>query len=242
MKPQLCFSFMLCLASTSALSTEKTTSTQLAKQTMTAESAHLTTRIQWIKFPQIRYEDADLKSQDRYAIVRIKANESGEIVDASVKESTGLQKLDQMLLKAIYSAQTKPFQKDGNELSVIGYQSFSLKLSDEMDNCQFNFDSKIWQAQQDHNKTPFTYQQQPQIQINSSNLQGHHRHVKFSFNVDKKGNVKSSKITKGSGIYSLDQQILNAVNHAKVDVPRKYWIYKKSKLKDEIQFNLNHCQ
>lgn len=241
MKPQLCFPFVLCLASATSFSQENVASAQLATQTMTAEPAHLTTRIQWVKFPKISYDNADLKSQDRYAIVRIKANESGKIIDASVKESTGLPKLDQMLLKAVYAAKTKPFKKDGNELSIIGYQSFSLKLSDGTEHCQYNFNSKIWQAQQNQSKTAFTYKKQPQIQINTTDLNNHNRSVKFSFKVDKNGDVKSSKITKGSGIYNLDQQILSAVNNAKVDVPRKYWIYKKSKLKDEITFNINEC-
>lgn len=242
MKSQLCFTLVLCLASTTAFSKESNAPTQLAKQTITAEPAHLTTRIQWAKLPKITYDDADLKFQDRYAIVRIKANESGKIIDADVKESSGLQKLDQMLLKAVYAAKTKPFTKDGNELSIIGYQSFSLKLSDDLERCQYNFNSKIWQAQQDQNKMAFTYKQQPQLQINTADLNGHSRIVKFSFQVDKNGNVKSSKITKGSGIYTLDQHILTSVNSAKVEVPRKYWIYKKSKLKDEIQFNFNQCR
>ena len=40
----------------------------------------------------------------------------------------------------------------------------------------------------------------------------------------------------------FSQQIVRAVSNTKVDVPRKYWIYKKSTLKDEIKFDLAQCQ
>lgn len=232
----------MCLASTTAYSLESTTSTQLNTQTTVAEPAHLTTRIQWTKFPQLQFEDADLKSQDRYAIVRIKANESGKVVDASVKESTGIQKLDQMLLKAIYAAKTKPFKKDGNELSIIGYQTFSLKLNEDTENCPLNFNSKVWQAQQAQKKTTFTYLNQPQLNITSNDLNGHNRKIKFTFKVNKQGDATQVKINTGSGVYALDQALKQAVLAAQVKVPRKYWVYKKSKLKDEIMFNLNDCQ
>ena len=49
------------------------------------------------------------------------------------------------------------------------------------------------------------------------------------------------KIKKGSGVYDLDQKVIQAISKAKVDVPRKYWIYKKSNLKDEIQFKQDGC-
>ena len=241
MKALLCTALVLCFATTSTYSKENNTS-QLATQTVIAESAHLTTRIQWVKFPKVQFDDAELKSQDRYAIVRIKANESGKVIEASVKESTGIQKLDQMLLKAVYAAKTKPFKKDGNELSIIGYQTFSLKLNEDTENCPLNFNSKVWQAQQAQKKTAFTYLNQPQLNITSNDLNEHNRKIKFTFKVNKQGDATQVKINTGSGVYALDQALKQAVLAAQVKVPRKYWIYKKSKLKDEIIFNLNDCQ
>lgn len=233
----------MCVASTSVYSKESTASVQLATQTVMAESVHLTTRIQWINFPKIQFDDADLKSQDRYAIVRIKANESGKVVDASMKESTGLQKLDQMLIKAIYAAKTKPFQKNGNTLSIIGYQVFSLKLNeDEAENCKLSFNSAIWQAQQQHKKTAFTYVKEPELDIKVNDLNGHNRKFKFTLKVNKHGNVKQVKIKNGSGLYTLDQALKQALLETQVKVPRQYWIYKKSTLKDEINFNLDMCK
>lgn len=243
MKTLVCLSLILLCANTVAHSQPEKTIAKLDVQTTQAEPAHLTTRIEWRKFPQIQFNDADLAGRNRIAIVRVKANESGQVTDASIKESTGLTKLDQKLINAVLKGQTKPLIRDGHELSMIGYQVFSLKLTqDDAFLCQFEFSSKNWQAQQNKEKVPFTYQEQPKITISAEDLNQHNRSVKFSFKVSKHGEVKSSKITQGSGIYRLDQQILAAVNQAQVDVPRKYWIYKKSKLKDEIQFNLDQCQ
>ncbi len=242
MKALFCFALFLCFATTSTYSKEISTS-KLATQTVTAESAHLTTRIQWITFPKIKFDDADLKSQDRYAIIRIKADESGNVIDASVKESTGIAKLDQMLLKAVYATKTKPFQKNGNELSIIGYQAFSLKLNeDDTENCALSFNSAIWQAQQHQKKTAFIYIKEPQLNIKAGDLNGHDRKIKFTLKVNKQGNVKEVKIKKGSGIYSLDQAVKQTLLAARVNVPRPYWIYKKSTLKDEIQLRLDQCK
>lgn len=59
--------------------------------------------------------------------------------------------------------------------------------------------------------------------------------------MNKHGEVKHVKFTQGSGQYALDQQVLAAVKTAQVDVPRQFWLYKKSKLKDEIYFDLDTC-
>ncbi|QIO09772.1 TonB family protein [Acinetobacter lanii] len=246
MKPIFCLSLLLCFASTathSKVNSKDNAAQQLAVQRSTAEAAHLTTRIQWLKFPQLKYSDADLNGLDRFAIVRVKADESGKVISATVKESTGLKSLDDRLVQAVLKAKTKPAQKNGNAVAMVGYQSFTFNLTkDPADRCQFKFDSKNWIKQQAQQKTPFSYQTQPELDISSEDLNGYDRRVKFSFKADKHGNVKKAKISKGSGRYELDQQVLEAVQNAKVDVPRKYWIYKKSHLKDEIQFKLDECK
>lgn len=242
MKSLACITFALLCANTMAHSQTSGTVAKLGVQTVTAEPAHLTTRIEWLKFPKVDFQDSDLAGRDRVAIVRIKANESGKVVDASIKESTGLAKLDQKLVNAVLKGKTKPYVKQGNELSIIGYQVFSLNLSENDESaCTYTFDSKVWNAQKTDKNVPFQYLIQPSLKISAEDLNDHTRKVKFSFKVNKHGEVKSSKITKGSGLYRLDQQILTAINDAKVEVPRKYWIYKKSKLKDEIVFDISHC-
>jgi len=53
--------------------------------------------------------------------------------------------------------------------------------------------------------------------------------------------VTQVKINKGSGIYALDAQVMQAISNTQVDIPKKLWFFKKSKLKDEIHFKLDKC-
>lgn len=215
---------------------------KLNTQVITADASHLTTRIEWVRFPQIKFTDRELMGQNRVAVIRVRANEAGKVTDAEVKESTGIKSLDQKIIAAVLKGKTKPYIKNKVPLMLIGYQVFSLNLDEDDEvGCSFDFSSKNWLAQHQDKKTAFQYLTQPTLSIHGSDLNGHNRMVKFSFKVDRHGHVKSSKILKGSGIYRLDQQVLTAVNDAQVDVPRKYWIYKKSKLKNEITFNLDQC-
>ncbi|MGA9698190.1 TonB family protein [Acinetobacter sp. ANC 3781] len=244
MKQILCFSLLMSLPLSATYSATANSSKQLAVQKSAALPAHLTTRIQWTKFPHPSYKNEDLKDQNRNAIIRIYADETGTISKASIQESTGLSYLDDLLIKAVREVSVKPHIENNTALPQIGYQTFSLKLSQDHDTevCQYNFNSKNWQAQQQDKKVPFSYRAQPDLDIDSEQLNGHNRAVKFTFKVNKHGDVKKVKVKNGSGIYALDQQIVRAVSDAKVDVPRKYWVYKKSTLKDEIKFDLNQCR
>lgn len=219
---------------------------ELTIQKSSAQSAHLTTRIQWLDFPKPQYKNSDLNQQNRAAIIRVYADETGEVTKATVQETTGLKALDEKLVNAVLQAKVKPFMEDDTALAVIGYQVFNLNLTpDDAEACNYSFDSKNWRAQQQQQKVPFQYQVQPKLALDSTQLNGHDRQIKFSFKADKHGNIKKPKITKGSGIYALDQQVLQAVSNSKVSVKRTastLWLYKKSKFKDAIEFDLNACR
>lgn len=218
---------------------------ELSIQKSSAQSAHLTTRIQWVDFPKPQYKNSDLNQQNRAAIIRIYADETGDVTKASVQESTGLKALDEKLVNAVLQAKIKPFVEDGTASAIIGYQVFNLNLTpDDAEACNYTFDSKNWLAQQQQQKVPFQYQAQPTLALDSTQLNGHDRQVKFNFKTDKHGNIKKPKITKGSGIYELDQQVLQAVADSKVSVKRTastLWLYKKSKFKDAIEFDFESC-
>ena len=219
---------------------------ELTIQKSSAQSAHLTTRIQWLDFPKPQYKNSDLNQQNRAAIIRVYADETGEVTKATVQETTGIKALDEKLVNAVLQAKVKPFMEDDTALAVIGYQVFNLNLTpDDAEACNYSFDSKNWRAQQQQQKVPFQYQVQPKLALDSTQLNGHDRQIKFSFKADKHGNIKKPKITKGSGIYALDQQVLQAVANSKVSVKRTastLWLYKKSKFKDAIEFDLNACR
>ena len=218
---------------------------ELTIQKSSAQAAHLTTRIQWVDFPKPQYKNSDLKQQNRAAIIRVYADETGDVTKATVQEGTGLKALDEKLINAVLQAKVKPFVQDDTALAVIGYQVFNLNLSqDDAEACHYSFDSKNWLAQQQQKKVAFQYQTQPTLKLDSTQLNVHDRQVKFKFKTDKSGHVKQPKITKGSGIYALDQQVLQAVANSQVSVKRTastLWLYKKSKFKDSIEFDLDTC-
>ncbi len=212
---------------------------------------HLTTRIQWQKFPQIIYQSNELKDQDRSAIIRIKANSSGRVIDADVKESTGLRPLDQKIIEAVENAKIKPSIKNGKAVSMVGYQTFTLTLDNASDRirsstqCTYHFYSNNWDRQESGKSVPFHYTKQPQLALEESILKFKNRVVKFKFKVNKQGNVSNVKLTKLSGVNALDQQVRSAVENAQVEVKRSYrtlWTYKPSTFSDEIHFKTNDCR
>ncbi|OTG67306.1 TonB family protein [Acinetobacter silvestris] len=215
------------------------------------ETPHLTTRIQWIKFPQLQYQSADLANQDRSAIVRVYADKTGNVIKSDIQESTGLKALDQKLVSAVRNAKVKPHIKDGAALDIIGFQTFTLKVDDSEDkrsnknNCTYTFASKNWLKQENNKSVPFKYTQQPSLQLDESLLKGQDRLIKFKFKVNKHGEVSRVKLKKRSGINALDQHVIDAISNVKIITNRSYktlWIYKKSTLNDEIQFKLDECR
>ncbi len=247
MKPTLPLLLLSGIAVSTLHAAEPTITKKLNIQKSTALPAHLTTRIQWNKFPQPQYKNEDLKEQNRAAIVRIITDEEGQISKATVQESTGLAQLDQLLLNAVMQAQVKPYLQDGVALPVIGYQTFSLNLiNEEMPVtptvCQYTFTSKNWLAQKKEKSVPFSYRSQPKtLQLQAALLEQKPRLVKFSFKVNKQGEVQKVKLKKGSGNQKIDQQLIQAISQSKVDVPRKFWIYKPSNLQDQIMLDPRHC-
>ena len=215
---------------------------QLSPQKSAALPAHLTTRINWSQFPKPNYQNQDLNGQDRSAILRIYADETGQVTKAQVQESTGLKKLDEALIKAVYAAKVKPEQRQDVVLPVIGYQVFNLNYQEDgSEVCQYQFDSKAWQAQQKDKKVAFRYVSQPVLALSENELNAHDRRVAFKLKVNNKGQVKKVKITQGSGVYAVDQKVKTAAQSAQIKVARKYWLYKPNTLKDEITFKLNAC-
>lgn len=245
MKRVLSLSILLSMGFTAAHSETKKIS-QLPTQQSVAVSPHLTTRLSWTKFPQPKYSVEDLKSQDRSAIIRVHANEMGNVTKATVQESTGLKDLDETLLSAVRIAKVKPYTIDGTPVESIGYQTFNLRINNKnQESCDFTFQSKNWMKQLANKKTPFKYLQQPNIEISTDDLNGYDRAVEFSFKVDKHGNVKKVKIQKGSGIYNLDQNIILAITNTPIEVKRTastLWMYKKSNFKDNIQLKIHDCK
>lgn len=216
-----------------------------------SNAQHLTTRIQWLKFPQLSYQTADLKNEDRSAIIRVQTDQAGKVVEADVQESTGLRALDQKLIDAVEDAKVKPVQKNGKAVPIVGYQTFTLSLNNAEDRisskkqCTYSFNSQNWIKQEKDKSVAFHYLQQPSLALDQSLLKNKDRVVKFKFKLNKQGEIAQVKLTKLSGVNAIDQQVIEAVEHAQVSVKRSYrtlWIYKKSSFSDQIQFKQNDCK
>lgn len=244
----LCFSVSSAYSkdSTSAPSPQVQSPQVLSPQVLVAEPAHLTTRIEWAKFPVVQYHQADLKQKDRHAIVRIKADEKGQVVQAKIQESTGLAKLDHQLLKAVQAAKTKPIKKDGINQTLVGYQTFSFRLNDQASakSCNIIAQSNNWNKQQADKSVAFEYLKTPNIEVSQDVLRHQDRSVKVKFKVNKQGDVEEAKLTKLSGVNAIDQRVLEHILQQKVSLHRTVktlWIYKKSTLSDVFQLNLKDC-
>ena len=215
------------------------------------DSQHLTTRIQWAKFPQVKYLSSELNDQERSAIIKVKADNTGKVVEADVQESTGIRALDQKLIEAVEVAKVKPILKNGKAVPIIGYQTFTLTINNATDHlqqnqqCTYTFNSDNWIKQEKGKSVAFHYTTQPQLALDESLLKFKNRVVKFKFKVNKQGDVIQAKLTKLSGVNALDQQVLNTVENAKIEVKRSYrtlWTYKPSTFSDEIIFKTNNCK
>ena len=75
-------------------------------------------------------------------------------------------------------------------------------------------------------KSPFRYIEQPSLQVDRDELKGKDRYVRLSFKVDKAGNVTRVKIKKGSGIYALDEKVMQAVMGPKLRSVKPYGFIK----------------
>ena len=92
MKKILCLSVLLGFPLSAAYSAPPKKVHQLPAQSIDVLPAHLTTRIQWAKFPQPNYSNEDLNQKSRAAIIRVFADENGNVLDVYIvdpKTGTG---------------------------------------------------------------------------------------------------------------------------------------------------------
>lgn len=251
MNKTLLITCLLCFSSYGYSAEKLPTIKIIGEQLEQNDPQHLTTRIQWVKFPQVKFQTSELKGQERSAVIRIKANSSGKVTDADVQDSTGIKSLDQKLVEAVEAARVKPTVKNGKAISMVGYQTFTLSVenaSDRVKNnkqCTYTFNSENWMKQENDKSVPFHYSKQPQLALDENLLKFKNRVVKFKFKVNKQGDVTHVKLTKLSGVNALDQQVKSAIEKANVEVKRSYrtlWTYKPSTFNDEIQFKTNDCK
>ena len=84
----------------------------------------------WVNFPNLRYNNSDLENISREIVVSIFVNESGYVEYAKVVKSTGIDKLDKMVVKALKSgSRTKIFKQNGKPIRFKALQKFELRTN-----------------------------------------------------------------------------------------------------------------
>nr|WP_174505560.1 energy transducer TonB [Acinetobacter sp. Marseille-Q1620] len=81
-----------------------------------------------LRFGQLKYDDRELKQQNRILLLRLIINETGQAVDIQVKQSTGIQSLDERGIQAVRSSKFKPHKINGKAVSIVVDFPIELKL------------------------------------------------------------------------------------------------------------------
>lgn len=86
-------------------------------------------QISWSRSPRPSYTNSDLKGADRSIVVSIEADTSGRITNVRVVRSSGVDALDQKIVRAVRGAKFKPYMENGVAYPFKAEQPFELKLN-----------------------------------------------------------------------------------------------------------------
>lgn len=86
-------------------------------------------QISWSRSPKPSYTNSDLKGSDRTVVVSIEADTNGSVVNVSIVRSSGIDALDQKILRVVRGAKFKPYKKNGVAYPFKVQQPFELKLN-----------------------------------------------------------------------------------------------------------------
>ncbi|MEB3767637.1 TonB family protein [Acinetobacter sp. MD2] len=142
-------------------------------------------QVKWLRSPHVNINDKMLLGYDRSAQIQFETSPNGQITDAKIIKSSGLDQIDNILLKAIKSAKLSPYQENGIYYPVRAIQPFTI-LAD---------------------RTPKILYE-PNIMVSKRMLQGQERTMTLYATADDNGNINQAKIIKSSGVAELDEYVL----------------------------------
>ena len=82
--------------------------------------------IQWSRSPRVTVSSKDLENQTRSVGIYIEADEKGKVTVARVTKSSGLQNLDEKVLRAVRGAKFKPYMENGVAYPIKTEQPFEF--------------------------------------------------------------------------------------------------------------------
>lgn len=86
-------------------------------------------QISWSRTPKPTYTNSDLQGSDRTVVVSVEADTSGAITHVRIVRSSGIDSLDQKILRAVRGAKFKPYRENGVAYPFKAEQPFELKLN-----------------------------------------------------------------------------------------------------------------
>ncbi|MCU4430290.1 energy transducer TonB [Acinetobacter pittii] len=82
-----------------------------------------------LSFGGLDYDDRELKQQNRLVELRIRINEKGQPIDIQLRQSSGIQSLDERVMQAAHKSRFKPHKINGRAVTIVVDFPVQLKLN-----------------------------------------------------------------------------------------------------------------
>lgn len=82
-----------------------------------------------LSFGGLDYDDRELKQQNRLVELRIRINEKGQPIDIQLRQSSGIQSLDERVIQATRKSRFKPHKINGRAVNIVVDFPVQLKLN-----------------------------------------------------------------------------------------------------------------
>lgn len=82
-----------------------------------------------LSFGGLDYDDRELKQQNRLIELRIRINEKGQPIDIQLRQSSGIQSLDERVMQAARKSRFKPHKINGRAVTIVVDFPVQLKLN-----------------------------------------------------------------------------------------------------------------
>lgn len=82
-----------------------------------------------LSFGGLDYDDRELKQQNRLVELRIRINEKGQPINIQLRQSSGIQSLDERVIKAARKSRFKPHKINGRAVTIVVDFPIQLKLN-----------------------------------------------------------------------------------------------------------------
>ncbi|MFV5630726.1 energy transducer TonB [Acinetobacter oleivorans] len=82
-----------------------------------------------LSFGGLDYDDRELKQQNRLVELRIRINEKGQPIDIQLRQSSGIQSLDERVMQAARKSRFKPHKINGLAVTIVVDFPVELKLN-----------------------------------------------------------------------------------------------------------------